>query len=617
MSMLSKLSSLNLKTKIIVTVLLLLLGSIWTLTFLIAKHLEHDMTAQIEAEQFSTACYIADSIEAQVKLRLESLVDVASLITPELISNPGKLRDFLSQMTSFRRLFQSGAIAISKEGKGIIDYPMVPGRSTASYSELEYFKVVITTLKPAIGKPQIGRFNHKPFVAFAVPIFNRSSQLMGVLTASTLLSDPSLLGTIMTASHQGFPDRLIVVSPKYRLTITGSDPTRIMTPALITGVNPVFDKFMAGYEGSGIAVNNRGIRMFLTAKQIPTPGWFIRVGLPTEIVFAPIKRMKIWAYSLAIGLSMISSLLLWLVIGQTLKPLSVASKLIQDITDNRLPLQKIPVIRHDEVGQLLTSLNTHLDYRKQAEEALLESEEKYRNLFNNAEVGIFRSSLAESEALEVNRRFLDIVGMTREETIGKSSVNLWVDPKEREEMLKELLANGSVSAFEYKMLNKRRGEVRNCLTSLRLYREQGILEGSILDITDRKQAEKAVQESRALLNSVIEGTTDAIYAKDIQGRYILFNAAAQRAVGKTAAEVLGKDDRSLFPLSEAQAIMEVDRKVIEERKVVTYETVLTVATGQKVTYLSTKGPLFDASGNTTGLFGVTRDIMERKRVEEK
>jgi two-component system sensor histidine kinase UhpB len=140
--------------------------------------------------------------------------------------------------------------------------------------------------------------------------------------------------------------------------------------------------------------------------------------------------------------------------------------------------------------------------RKRAEAALKEREEKYWNLFNNAEVGIFRTRLDGSEVMEINRRFLDIVGMTLEETLGKPSVNLWADPKELEEMVKRLVEDGSVSAFEYRMLNKRHGDVRNCLTSLRLYREQGILEGSILDITERKQAEEALRASREQLRAL-------------------------------------------------------------------------------------------------------------------
>ena len=138
----------------------------------------------------------------------------------------------------------------------------------------------------------------------------------------------------------------------------------------------------------------------------------------------------------------------------------------------------------------LENLEREIAERKRVEGKLHESEEKYRSLFNNAQVGIFRSRLDGSELLEVNRAFLDIVGMTPEETLGKPSADLWADPREREEMVKRLVADGSVSEFEYHMLNKGRGEVRNCLTSLRLYPEQGMLEGTILDITERKRAEE-------------------------------------------------------------------------------------------------------------------------------
>jgi PAS domain S-box-containing protein len=176
-----------------------------------------------------------------------------------------------------------------------------------------------------------------------------------------------------------------------------------------------------------------------------------------------------------------------------------------------------PIIRE---GRILgvTAVVRDITERKQAEEALKEQEEKYRNLFNNAEVGIFRSRLDGSEVMEVNRRFLEIVGMTMEETLGQPSANLWANPKEREEMVKRLVADGSVSAFEYKMLNKRQGDVRNCLTSLRLYRERGILEGSILDITERKKAEEDLKETlerlRKAISITIQVMVSAVESRD-------------------------------------------------------------------------------------------------------
>src|SRR5208283_2984285 len=96
--------------------------------------------------------------------------------------------------------------------------------------------------------------------------------------------------------------------------------------------------------------------------------------------------------------------------------------------------------------------------------------------------------------LDMNQKFLDIVGMTREETQGSPAVILWADPKEREEMIRRLVADGRVAEFEYKLLNKQ-GGVRNCLVSAVLYPEQEILEGSIIDVTEREKAEQQIKQS--------------------------------------------------------------------------------------------------------------------------
>jgi diguanylate cyclase (GGDEF)-like protein/PAS domain S-box-containing protein len=116
-----------------------------------------------------------------------------------------------------------------------------------------------------------------------------------------------------------------------------------------------------------------------------------------------------------------------------------------------------------------------------------------------------------------------------------------------------------------------------------------------------------------LLESIADGSTDAIFAKDLQGRYLLFNHAAERFVGKAAAEVIGRDDTALFPPADAEAIMRADRQVIEADQVMTYEDIAETTQGHTI-FLSTKGPLHDSEGRVIGLFGISRDITERKRI---
>src|SRR5262249_19761292 len=133
--------------------------------------------------------------------------------------------------------------------------------------------------------------------------------------------------------------------------------------------------------------------------------------------------------------------------------------------------------------------------------------------------------------------------------------------------------------------------------------------GICSDITERKRAEEALQESYTLLRGVIEGTSDAIFVKDCQGHYLMINTAGAHFLGKTVAEVIGKDDTDLFSPETARAIMAGDRRILATGEIQTYEDVGTAA-GVTRTYLTTKGPYRDAPGNIIGLIGISRDISE-------
>jgi len=118
-----------------------------------------------------------------------------------------------------------------------------------------------------------------------------------------------------------------------------------------------------------------------------------------------------------------------------------------------------------------------------------------------------------------------------------------------------------------------------------------------------------------LLEAIADGSDDAIFAKDLQGRYLLFNKAAGRLVGKSPEAVLGRDDRALFPVEQADMLRVIDRRVAAEGRVETNEEELETALGPRV-FLATKGPLRDGDGVIMGTFGISRDITSRKRTEE-
>jgi PAS domain S-box-containing protein len=133
------------------------------------------------------------------------------------------------------------------------------------------------------------------------------------------------------------------------------------------------------------------------------------------------------------------------------------------------------------------------------------------------------------------------------------------------------------------------------------------------------QRQHSAQEEKLralqLLEAIANTSTDAIFAKDTRGRYLLFNAEAERVTGKRAEEMLGRDDTALFPPEQAAQVMADDRVAMQEARTVTFTEKLDTVDGE-VVFLATKGPLRDASGKVVGLFGISRDITRIKHAEE-
>jgi PAS domain S-box-containing protein len=127
--------------------------------------------------------------------------------------------------------------------------------------------------------------------------------------------------------------------------------------------------------------------------------------------------------------------------------------------------------------------------------------------------------------------------------------------------------------------------------------------------------EQERQRALQLLEALCDASSDAIFVKDTQGRYILVNGATARILGREPGAILGRDDTAVFPPAEAEAVRAGDRLVLEGGRTVEHEEVVSTAAGP-ATFLTVKGPILDASGRAYALFGTARDITQRKRIED-
>ncbi len=206
----------------------------------------------------------------------------------------------------------------------------------------------------------------------------------------------------------------------------------------------------------------------------------------------------------------------------------------------------------------------------------------------------------------------------------------FVNPEIGREMLQTTI-DGEFWASEVEMLSCK-GRRFQAWTRFNAIRDEYgrilALIGTISDITARKQAEEtwgvsqarfakaALAQSNALLRSVIESTSDAIFVKDLQSRHILMNSTTLELLGKSETEAVGKTTEEIFPPHVADALMEVDRRIISSGVGETIEETIVDRKGCQRTLLTTKSPWRNEEGTVMGVVGIARDISDRKRAEE-
>ena len=120
----------------------------------------------------------------------------------------------------------------------------------------------------------------------------------------------------------------------------------------------------------------------------------------------------------------------------------------------------------------------------------------------------------------------------------------------------------------------------------------------------------------SLVQQIADNVSDAIVAKDLQGRFLLFNPAAERLSGRSASEVLGRTERELFPPAQARDLERDDQRIRRDREVFSVEETLDLNDGPHVLQ-AVKGPLFDQQGELSGTFVVARDITRSKLDEHE
>src|SRR5208283_3488113 len=254
-----------------------------------------------------------------------------------------------------------------------------------------------------------------------------------------------------------------------------------------------------------------------------------------------------------------------------------------------------------------------------ARERLAEQEQRYRLLMERNLGGVYRSTL-DGRFLDCNEALARILGCaSREEVLSHSAQDFYFQPAEREQFVALLRQRGSLTNFE-RCLRRKDGRTVHALENAVL--DEGpegiILQGTLIDISDRWQTRQELMQERHLLHSLMDYLPDPIYFKDTASRFIRVN----RALGTMftladPAEAIGRTDADYFTEEHArQAYLDEQEVIRTGQPMIRREEKETWPDGHVTWALSSKLPLRDAEGRIIGTFGISRDITQRRQAEE-
>lgn len=299
--------------------------------------------------------------------------------------------------------------------------------------------------------------------------------------------------------------------------------------------------------------------------------------------------------------------------------------------EERMTWEDVPIARRGEETHFITARNIpvpgkplvistvwDVTERKQAEELVKKSEAQYRLLFENNPLPMWVYDLETLRFLAVNEAATLKYGYSKEEFLSMTLMD--IRPAEDVSALVENVAEASdvfqdTGPWRHRTKDGQIVFVEIISHSMDYFGKPARLV-MVNDITERKQAEEALQASQKLLQDITDNSTSLIYALDTEGRFLLINRSLEAVLGAPRETLIGKTREAILPAEVAAAHRANDIRVIESLQPELMEEENIEADG-KHTYLCIKFPLVGPQGAIYGVSGISTDITERKRAEEE
>ncbi|MDO6564590.1 EAL domain-containing protein [Amphritea sp. 1_MG-2023] len=508
-------------------------------TLSVFRYLQND-TSQLLVEQQQI---MVDMVTKQIHSELQERVDYLEKFTlilhsREQLHSVERLQQILKQDTHLQRLFGGGVIIVNPQGFSLADYPTVPNRIGLDFSDRQHLQKARQLKATVITEPLIGKGLKSPLFAINTPILSASGNILGFIFGVKMLAQDNLLKDLSQPILND-AGRMMIIDPKLEIYITDTSRGVALESYKDEPYCECIELAKAGIA-SGITQNTEGDRVIFASARLDNMDWIVIRHYPLKQAMATINTLSTKIVMAILVISLLIAGIIAYLLKKLLTPLTNASRDIRHMAEGKIAMHPLRVDRHDEVGQFLRAFNQLYRNQSRYEQALKDSEERYRLTMEATQTGLWSWDLRDNSIRWDKQCYQMLAYKDQAFQLNKNLFKQLMHPDDKRRFYHDFLPqllNNHTAEIEFRLLTsenkwlwvKSRGKPIRFAND----KQPLIIAGTHINFEKQKQTEQLRLAAAAFESN------DAIMIVDSENHIIKVNSAFSHITGYSAEEVIG------------------------------------------------------------------------------
>jgi diguanylate cyclase (GGDEF)-like protein/PAS domain S-box-containing protein len=533
----------SLKTRVTLTTLAIFLVGIWSLALYASRVLREDMRVLMGEHQAFTTAALASEVNNELKQRFLALANLSADIPPQAFGKRLMLQTWIDQRPITRNLFNAGFLLYRRDGTVVDTDKRLADRLGTSGQEDEAVVIAIREGSSSVSRPVWDTKLHAWTVSMVIPVRGVHGEAVGAVAGWINLAEPNFLNRL-TGKRNARTGNYIVLVPKYRQVVMASDSSLVAQNLPVAGIDPLVDRLVEADGEFGLSVDRKGQEMLSTSVRLGAAGWTLSSVLSTDEAFAPIYAMQKRMLLAAVILSLLAGGLTWWMLRRQFAPMLAAVGTLADVTDKGHALRPLDIPKQDEVGALIAGFNRLLQTLGQREQALRESEVRYRTMVERSPEAVVVH--AAGDIIYANPAALDLLGAASASELLGTKMDNRLHPDSlalAHRRLQHVQATGEIAGPALMRFFKLDGSVIDVEAQGTPILFDGVasIHTVMHDMTQRRRAD----EEQRIAATAFE-SQQGMLVTDGNWRILRVNRAFTQITGYSAQEAIGKTPEELL-----------------------------------------------------------------------